>query len=252
VQRLQRLLRVPADGVFGPQTRRAVKDFQRSHDLLVDGQVGPQTWRALLRRHEAHTAHPHDDGVLRLGDRGPGVARVRRLLGVRAGDLFDRKTYVAVRLFQRRHHLLVDGEVGPQTLAALGRLAQAHHGHRAHHATLGSRAAHLARRYVGTPYRWGGATPRGFDCSGLVQYVYGRLGVELPRVTFDQWNAGRHIPRSELRAGDLVFFDHHRHVGIYTSHGWFLHAPHRGARVHASQLGHPWFRRHYDGAVRIG
>ena len=109
----------------------------------------------------------------------------------------------------------------------------------------------MAKRYIGVRYRWGGASPRGFDCSGLVQYVYGRLGVELPRVTYAQWRAGRHVARHDLRPGDLVFFHHLGHVGIYVGHGWFLHAPHTGVRVHASQMSSGWYDRHYDGAVRV-
>jgi cell wall-associated NlpC family hydrolase len=252
VRRLQRLLHVPADGIFGRETRHAVRAFQRRHHLLADGQAGPHTWRALLRGSGARHRRS-DDGILRLGDRGADVAHVQRMLHIRAKGLYDRRTYLAVRRFQRSHRLTVDGEVGPQTLRALQRATRPGRARRHHvrHVTLGSRAAHLARRYKGTPYRWGGTSPRGFDCSGLVQYVYGRLGVELPRVTYAQWHAGRHIRRDQLRAGDLVFFDRHGHVGIYTGHGWFIHAPHRGARVHASQLGLPWFRLHYDGAVRV-
>src|SRR5205085_3302237 len=109
----------------------------------------------------------------------------------------------------------------------------------------------LARRFVGVRYRWGGETPRGFDCSGLVMYVYGRLGVRLPRVTYGQWHAGRHVARARLRPGDLVFFHHRGHVGIYTGRGWFVHAPRTGERVHASPITKGWFRRHYDGAVRV-
>ena len=252
VRRLQRLLHVPADGIFGPGTRHAVRAFQRRHHLLADGQVGPHTWRALLRRSGARR-HRVDDGILRLGDRGAAVARVQHMLHSRVNGLYDRRTYLTVRRFQRAHHLTVDGEVGPHTLRALLRASRSGHARRHHvrHATLGGRAARLAKRYKGTPYRWGGETPSGFDCSGLVQYVYGRLGVQLPRVTYAQWYAGRHIRRDQLRAGDLVFFDHHSHVGIYTGHGWFVHAPHRGARVQASELGHRWFRRHFDGAVRV-
>ena len=252
VERLQHLLRLPADGMFGRRTRHAVRTFQRRHHLLADGQVGPHTWRALLRGPGA-AHHRANDGILRLGDRGAGVAHVQHMLHTRVNSLYDRRTYLAVRRFQRSHRLTVDGEVGPQTLRALRRASRPAHARRHHvrHATLGSRAARLAKGYKGTPYRWGGATPRGFDCSGLVQYVYARLGVELPRVTYAQWYAGRHVRKDQLRPGDLVFFDHHGHVGIYTGHGWFVHAPHHGARVQASELGHRWFRRHYDGAVRV-
>jgi cell wall-associated NlpC family hydrolase len=111
----------------------------------------------------------------------------------------------------------------------------------------------VAKRYVGVRYRWGGESPsRGFDCSGLVQYSFAQLGVSVPRVTYDQWHAGRHISRSHLRRGDLVFFHHLGHVGIFLGHGWFLHAPRTGERVHASSMGKGWYDRHYDGAVRIG
>jgi len=68
----------------------------------------------------------------------------------------------------------------------------------------------MGRRYIGVRYLWGGDSPRGFDCSGFVQYVYARMGVQLPRVTFAQWHAGRHVPRRDLRPGDLVFFHHLR------------------------------------------
>jgi peptidoglycan DL-endopeptidase CwlO len=109
----------------------------------------------------------------------------------------------------------------------------------------------MAKHYIGVRYVWGGESPHGFDCSGLVQFVYRKLGVELPRVSYAQWHAGRHISRTQLRPGDLVFFHRHGHVGIYVGHGWFLHAPRTGERVHASELSHSWFRRHYDGAVRV-
>ena len=252
VRRLQHLLHVPADGIFGHQTRHAVRTFQRRHHLLTDGQVGPHTWRALLHGSGArHTRR--DDGILRLGDRGPAVAHVQRMLHIHASGLYSRRTYLAVRRFQRAHHLLVDGEVGPHTLRALRLASRSGHARRRHvqHATLGARAVRLARHYKGTPYRWGGTSPKGFDCSGLVQYIYARLGVRLPRVTYAQWHAGRHVRRDQLRPGDLVFFDHLGHVGIYTAHGWFIHAPHHGARVQASELSHRWFKRHYDGAVRV-
>ncbi len=253
---LQHLLKLPVDGIFGRHTRRAVKQFQRRHHLLADGQVGPHTWNALLRhRHTAaRSRRAHGDGILRLGDRRPAVARVQRMLHIRVNSLYDHRTWLAVRRFQRRHHLLVDGEVGPQTLLALHRASRGGSGtrHPSHHATLGTRLVRVAKRYVGIRYRWGGESPsRGFDCSGLVQYSFAQLGVSVPRVTYDQWHAGRHISRSHLRRGDLVFFHHLGHVGIFLGHGWFLHAPRTGERIHASSMGNGWYDRHYDGAVRI-
>jgi cell wall-associated NlpC family hydrolase len=247
VVKVQRLLGVPDDGIFGPHTKRAVKHFQRHHHLLTDGQVGPHTWRALIATHARNHRHRSDDGILRLGEQGIVVRHVQRLLHIRANGLYDRRTWRTVRRFQRHHHgLVVDGEVGPHTLRALRRRADSPSAGR-----LGRRAARLSYRYAGIRYTWGGDTPRqGFDCSGLVQYVYARLGVELPRVTYDQWNAGRHVKRAHLRPGDLVFFHQLGHVGIFLGHGWFMSAPHTGALVHASRL-YGWYERHFDGAVRI-
>ena len=117
--------------------------------------------------------------------------------------------------------------------------------------TLGQQAAALAQQYLGVPYVWGGASPSGFDCSGLVVYVYGRLGVSLPHYTGALWGSGAHVSRDQLAPGDLVFFYNLDHVGIYIGGGLFVHAPHTGDVVKISSLGDPWYSAAYDGAVRI-
>jgi cell wall-associated NlpC family hydrolase len=111
-------------------------------------------------------------------------------------------------------------------------------------------AAAIAARYLGVPYVWGGATPAGFDCSGLVMYVYAQLGVALPHYTVAQWNATTPISSSELEPGDLVFFDGLAHVGIYVGGGQFIHAPHTGTVVQIASLGGYW-AAHLDGARRV-
>ena len=103
--------------------------------------------------------------------------------------------------------------------------------------SLGLRAVQIANHLTGVPYRWGGASPRaGFDCSGLVQYVYGRVGIELPHHAAGQYGHGRRVSRGALRAGDLVFFSGLGHVGIYAGGGKFIHAPRRGTTVRWSRL----------------
>ncbi len=97
-------------------------------------------------------------------------------------------------------------------------------------------AAQIALRYLGVPYVWGGASPSGFDCSGLVMYVYAQLGISLPHYTVSQWNATVPISTSQMLPGDLVFFDGLGHVGIYIGNGQFVDAPHTGAVVRIDNL----------------
>lgn len=114
-----------------------------------------------------------------------------------------------------------------------------------------ARAAAAARAEVGAPYLWGGSSPRtGFDSSGLVVWAYGRAGITgLPHATTFLWDAGRHVTRAHLRPGDLVFFNHADHVGIYLGNGRFVHAIHTGTPVAVDRLGA--FLSQYSGAVRI-
>jgi cell wall-associated NlpC family hydrolase len=112
----------------------------------------------------------------------------------------------------------------------------------------------IAAQYLGIPYEWAGASPAtGFDCSGLVQYVYAQLGVSLPHNTVAQWNAPNAVPvaRNQLQPGDLVFFAKLDHVGIYIGNGEFIDAPHTGAFVRVDSLGGAWERANYVGARRI-
>lgn len=94
--------------------------------------------------------------------------------------------------------------------------------------------AHTAYDMLGTPYRYGGDTPRGFDCSGLVYYAYRRAGVTVPRDTVQQFRHTRTVSLRHLRPGDLLFFRlagrRVSHVGIYIGDGKFIHAPPKGSR----------------------
>jgi cell wall-associated NlpC family hydrolase len=112
----------------------------------------------------------------------------------------------------------------------------------------------IALQYLGIPYKWGGASPTtGFDCSGLVQYVYAQVGISLPHYTVSQWKYPGAVPvsKSQLRPGDLVFFNGLDHVGIYIGYGDFIDAPHTGADVEIDSLSENWFASRYDGARRI-
>jgi cell wall-associated NlpC family hydrolase len=107
-------------------------------------------------------------------------------------------------------------------------------------------AASIALRYLGVPYVYGGASPSGFDCSGLVMYVYAQLGISLPHYTVAQWNASQ--PVSSPAPGDLVFFNGLGHVGIYLGGGRFVNAPHTGSVVRIDSISS---FGGYDGARRV-
>ena len=104
----------------------------------------------------------------------------------------------------------------------------------------------VAQRQLGIPYRYGGQDPSGFDCSGLVHYVYQHVGMNVPRTTKTLWSHAIPIRRSQLRPGDLVFFriKNRRvsHVGIYTGSAQFIHAPSPGKRVRYASLDTPYWR----------
>lgn len=118
----------------------------------------------------------------------------------------------------------------------------------------GQRAVKLAEEFIGTPYRSGGTTPDGVDCSGLTFTVYRRVGVKLPRTSDEQARAGSHIDRGDLRPGDLVFFgsgSNVTHVGIYADEGEFIHASTRARSVRYDRLDNKYFRNRYIGARRV-
>jgi cell wall-associated NlpC family hydrolase len=112
-------------------------------------------------------------------------------------------------------------------------------------------AAQIALGYVGVPYHWGGSTPAGFDCSGLVSYVYAQLGIALPHYAAAQYGYGSPVARDQLQPGDLVFFDNLAHVGIYIGGDEFVDAPHTGTAVRIDSLSDGWYSNRYVGARRI-
>lgn len=120
----------------------------------------------------------------------------------------------------------------------------------------GARAAFYATKLIGARYHYGGNNPnKGFDCSGLVQYSYKLAGIRIPRNTRYQFQRSRYIRRSELRKGDLLFFNQEgkrfSHVGIYIGNNKFVHAPSSGKRVRISRISNPYWSRHLASTRRL-
>jgi LysM repeat protein len=112
----------------------------------------------------------------------------------------------------------------------------------------------VATGFLGAPYRLGGSSVRGLDCSAFVKKIYDFFGVTLPRTAREQARLGINVLRGELEEGDLVFFNTRRllgHVGIYIGNNEFVHASSRNKRVRIDSLEAPYFNRHFVKAVRL-
>src|SRR5437588_12746183 len=108
----------------------------------------------------------------------------------------------------------------------------------------------IAMHYLGVPYVWGGESPRGFDCSGLVAYVFAQIGVSVPHSSYAQFGMGVPVSIDQLQPGDVVFFAGASHVGIYIDGVQFIHAPHTGDVVKISSLT-GWYSSTFAGGRRI-
>jgi cell wall-associated NlpC family hydrolase len=109
----------------------------------------------------------------------------------------------------------------------------------------------FANQFIGLRYRYGGSSPStGFDCSGFIMYVYAKFGVSVPHNAAAQYRLGASVPRSELKPGDLVFFNGLGHAGIYVGMGKFIHSPRTGESIRVDSIADNWSRG-YVGARRV-
>lgn len=161
-------------------------------------------------------------------------------------------TEAAVIKFQKKNGMTPDGIAGAQTLAKLDKLSG-----RTVAASRGASLIDYAKRFLGVDYVWGGTTPKGFDCSGFVRYVFGRFGITLNRVASDQAKQGTTVKKANLRPGDLVFFDtngglnHINHVGLYIGGGRFIQASSGSSGVIISSISGGFYSKAFMTAKRI-
>lgn len=225
----------------GPSTATARLTYlNRGGTVTVTGRSG--SWYAVTYRGKSGYVYGQyltidtagsSTASLRRGSRGTAVKALQEdliLLGYlngKADGIFGARTEAAVRQYQRRNRLGVDGIAGKQTLSAVNAEVKRI-----------ETVLRTARSALGKPYVYGGTSPAtGFDCSGLTQYAFRSAGLTLPRVSAQQARAGIAVPYSQLRPGDLVaFYSPVSHVGIYLGDGLFLHAPRTGDVVKVTRL----------------
>lgn len=207
------------NGVYGKETKWAVRLFQQDRGLPVDGIIGPATYNALMGAPRTTKAVLSNNAATKAVATKSAFtnqnAQSRRLAGqnVKLNNLKKVQT--------------------PNSIHAI--LAE-------------------ADKYRGVPYVFGGTTPSGFDCSGYVKYVFAKQGISLPRLADEQYNVGVEVSRANLKAGDLVFFETYEpgpsHSGIYIGNGKFISATSsRGVAVADLDTGY-WGER-YIGAKRV-
>jgi cell wall-associated NlpC family hydrolase len=228
---------------IGRVTAPLVLSLLRTHDSLTAGTTlmvafaasAPQVDKPIPKHWQAHTPQERVAGASHAREHSAGTHHSRknhrRREALKRGPAFPESDYP----------FLTGGGLAP---------GAPHNG-----------AVSIAMHFLGVPYLWGGASPKtGFDCSGLVKYVFAKLGVSLPHFAASQWHAPDSVWVSphRLKPGDLVFFvgsDGTRkapgHVGIYVSDGYIIDAPHTGSFVRIDRLSEPGLADGYVGARRI-
>ncbi|MFI6827358.1 NlpC/P60 family protein [Kribbella sp. NPDC050241] len=195
---------------------------------------------AQIRGNAPINSHPY----LRRGDKGKTVSYVQRALHLGPDGYFGTSTYRVLIKFQRSWGIRATGYTDPKTWGRLTWAAKrgilyGPYGKPAA-STFRARVLREAAKLKGRPYRYGGTTPRGFDCSGYTGYVYKKAGKKLPRTSRAQYRATKHISRKSAKPGDLVFFKSSGgrvyHVGIYAGRNMLWHASRPGRPVAKAKI----------------
>ena len=210
------------DGIFGSRTKSAVLAFQRAQSLKETGVVDRETWSRLQKQpaREENAAAPVPASPVPDG------------AGAKPADAPGKEMRPALEPRIKK---------APESAPFLQRAKVA--------AVIAT-----AKKYIGTPYKFGGTTPKAFDCSGYLQYVFKENGMTLPRTADEQFKLGKSAKTAELEEGDLVFFETYEkgasHCGIYLGGGKFIHAStSKGVRI--DELAGDYWNTHFYGGKHI-
>jgi cell wall-associated NlpC family hydrolase len=197
------------------------------------------------------------DAQFKEGDQGTEVAAIQIKLREKGYSIhaingkFTPETTKAVRSFQAKQKLKVDGIVEDKTYYLLMGKNLRETNEVSQDKT--KQIIDTAKSFIGVPYKFGGTTPKGFDCSGFVQYVFDKRKIALPRSADTQFKVGKGIAQKNLQQGDLVFFSTYEkgasHCGIYLEQGKFIHASSHGVMI--SRLDESYWKTRYLGARRV-
>lgn len=211
-----------------------------------------------------------EERVYKEGDEGRAVAVIQQRLNklgytkMMITGVYDKKTTLAVKEFQKKNKLNPTGQTDEKTYQALLDAKTGAPGEKIDEIKVAKNYKDLnvksgailktASQYLGVPYRYGGSSPDGFDCSGYVMYVFQKHQKNLPRTSDAQYKAGNKVDKTKLKEGDLVFFTTDEpgpsHVGIYYGNNKFIHAS-SSKGVMISQLSDVYWKPRYIGARRV-
>lgn len=247
---------------FGDKTKQAVIDFQESVGINADGIAGKETIKYLNTKIQQLALIEKTNKTLKLNDSGEDVTELQnklKNLGYYEGEIngiFDEVTAESVKKFQANQGLEATGIAEQQTLIKLYTAYDKYEADRAAESrrAAGKQIVDFAKQYIGVKYVWAGNTPKGFDCSGFIQYIFKHFGVMLEHSASSQFNNGEKISKENLEPGDLVFFTTYKsgpsHVGIYIGSNQFIHASTGENRITTTNLNSSYYLRRYLGAKR--
>lgn len=217
---------INATGIYDENTQRTVKTFQTANHLDSTGVVDRQTWQTLIGRGSAFIP-PTPSNPVKPINKPPQIINPV-ILPARPEISTNNQTNSIKKPTQQSEEAaiaLLRSQRAPETPTFLP-------------AYKTDSIISTAKKYMGTPYIYGGANPSGFDCSGYLQYVFKQNNIDIPRTADEQYKIGKSVPVQQLQPGDLVFFatdlTEISHCGIYLGNGQFIHSSSsRGVRIDA-------------------